>query len=66
MILGFVDEAVKSGASQEGVCDLLEISERALQRWRKQGIGDDNRAGAKAAPKNKLADNERQEVLSIL
>lgn len=66
MILGLIDEAVTSGASQEGACGALEISEKTLQRWRKQGIGEDNRAGPKTVPGNKLSKKERQNVLSVL
>ncbi len=66
MILGLIDEAVVSGASRAAACGALEISERALQRWRRQGIGDDNRAGPNTAPSNKLSRKERQNVLSVL
>ena len=66
MILGLIADAVNAGASQQAACGMLEITERALQRWRKQGIGDDNRAGPKTAPGNKLSKKERREALSIL
>jgi len=66
MILGLVADAVAFGASQEAACDVLEITERALQRWRKQGIGDDNRAGPRTTPGNKLSKKERRETLAIL
>lgn len=66
MILGLVDHAVASGASQKAACGVLEITERALQRWRKQGIGDDNRAGPRTTPGNQLSKMERQKALSIL
>lgn len=66
MTLGLVDEAIKAGASQAAVCRTAGISPRSLQRWRKAGIGDDNRAGPLTAPTNKLSPEERQELLSIL
>jgi transposase InsO family protein len=66
MILGAVREAVERGASESRACEVVGVSSRTLQRWRGQGIGDDNRAGPKAAPAYKLSDEERQEVLSIL
>lgn len=66
MILGAVDEAIASGASKERACSTVGVSVRTLQRWRKQDIGDDKRAGPKTAPGNKLTPQERQEVLSTL
>jgi len=66
MILGLVDEAVAAGARQDAACDLLGIDPRALQRWRKQGVGDDRRAGPKRPPPNKLSQAERKEVLDVL
>lgn len=36
-----------------------------MQRWRKQGIGEDGRAGPKRAPGNKLTDAERAKVLEV-
>jgi transposase InsO family protein len=65
MILGLVDEAVAGGARQEKACELIGIDVRALQRWRKQGIGEDRRAGPISAPKNKISEAERQEVLKV-
>jgi putative transposase len=65
VILGLVDSAVCEGARQERVCEVLGIDPRALQRWRKQGIGDDLRAGPKMSPKNKLSDSERDQVIAI-
>ena len=37
-----------------------------MQRWRRQGIGEDRRAGPKAAPRNKLTASERQAVLETI
>lgn len=66
MILGAIDEAIESGASQEAACETVDIAARTLQRWREQGIGDDNRAGPKTAPGNKLTEKERQEIVAVL
>lgn len=66
MILGGVDEAVDSGASMEAACKAVGVAVRTLERWRKQGVGDDNRTGPKTALGNKLTPAERQEVLSAL
>jgi len=52
MILGWIDEAVRDGAAKQKACEVVGISRRTLQRWRRQGIGDDNRAGPRKKPKN--------------
>jgi transposase InsO family protein len=65
VILGLVHEAVEKGARQEKACGQLSISPRALQRWKKVGIGDDLRAGPKTAPKNKLTEEERKKIVEI-
>lgn len=63
MILDLVDETVRDGVRQEKACDLLGIDERTLQRWRKKGIGDDQRAGPRRTPRNKLTSRERELIL---
>ncbi len=65
MILKLVDDAVRAGARQDSACDLVCVDVRTLQRWRKTGVGDDQRLGPKSDPKNKLSPRERQEVLAI-
>jgi putative transposase len=65
MILALVDEAVRESARQEQACELLGIDERTLQRWRKQGDGGDQRLGPKTAPRNKLTQREREQILEI-
>ena len=65
MILGWIDEAVASGARQSKACAQLEIAARTLQRWRGQDIGDDGRAGPMHPPANKLTTAERARVLEI-
>jgi len=66
MILGNIAEAVDSGASQAVACRTVGITVRTLERWRSKGIGDDNRAGPKTEPGNKLSKKERREVLQVL
>jgi len=66
MILGWIDEAVRDGAAKQKACEVVGISRRTLQRWRRQGIGDDNRAGPRKKPKNALTEQEQANVLKIL
>ena len=63
MILGMVDEAIASGARLKEACGIIDIDPRTLQRWRRQGIGEDRRAGPKSPPQNKLSPRERKKVL---
>ena len=63
MILGMVDEAMASGARLKEACGIIDIDPRTLQRWRRQGTGEDRRAGPKSPPQNKLSSLERKKVL---
>jgi len=66
MILGLIDDAVRAGARQEKACEILGLSVRAVQRWRRQGGGEDRRRGPHSTPPNALSAEERQGVLEIL
>lgn len=66
MILGLIDEAVRAGARQAKACEILGLSVRALQRWRRQGGGEDRRRGPSSTPPNALGAEERQEVLATV
>lgn len=63
MILGLVQTAVESGARQHLACEILGVDARTVQRWKRQGIGVDRRAGPKHEPANKLSAKERAELL---
>lgn len=65
MILGLVDEALADGARLRKVCAELGLDPRTIQRWKAQGIGDDDRAGPKSEPGNELSAHERAEVLAL-
>ena len=66
MTLGLLDEAVAAGAGQDRVCKTLGLDPRTVQRWRKQDIGEDGRAGPKTSPGNKLTATERAEVIRLV
>lgn len=66
MILRLVSDAMDAGASERACCRVIGLAARTLQRWRAQGIGDDNRAGPVTTPANKLSQQEREAVLSAL
>ena len=60
MTLDLVDEAVASGASLARTCREVGLNATTLQRWRRQGTGDDQRRGPASSPSNKLTAEERQ------
>jgi putative transposase len=60
-----ISEACAAGASQAKACDLLGISMRTLQRWRRPLGYDDQRRHNHRIPANKLSEQERQEVIDI-
>lgn len=65
-ILSWVDEAQTAGARLSEACDLLGISARTLQRWRRSGeVAEDGRCSRAFMPANKLSEEERQTVLSV-
>ncbi len=66
MIRDLLDEARGSGARQSEACAVLGVDPRTVQRWRKDGVGDDRRAGPKRPPGNKLTEAERQKVLDVV
>lgn len=66
-ILGLVNEAMIAGARQEPICNLIELSERTLQRWKNDQVNEiaDRRTNRVQTPKNQLSPLERQQVLAI-
>jgi putative transposase len=67
MILGWIDEAVASGARRHAACDCIGLSVRTLQRWRSAAgtIQHDGRSDRVFEPPNKLNPEERAQVLSM-
>jgi putative transposase len=65
LILELVEEAVQSGARQSKACEVINISARTLQRWRKQNVGEDRRHGPLTEPRNKFSKEERNQIVDI-
>lgn len=70
MILAWLEEARANGARLVPACRVLGLDPRTVQRWRRQATeqapgGDDRRYGPKSAPKNRLTEAERAEILSV-
>lgn len=66
MILGLIDEAMRAGARQKAACKILGLSVKTVQRWRRDGGGEDRRQGPRAAPPNALSTEERERVLKVV
>lgn len=66
-VIVLVAEAVASGARQERACEVIELSERSLQRWQiDQAAGTGDRRPVRVqTPKNRLSAEERARVLAI-
>ncbi len=58
-----MEELKAQGISEAKACQVLGISRKTASRWRKQGIGEDRRAGPKTPPKNKLSPQEEKKIL---
>jgi len=66
VILALIDEAVASGARLAAACDMLGLSERCLERWRRQPeAGDDLRAGPISTPAHALTNEERAQMVAL-
>lgn len=66
MIFDLLDEAVRAGARRERACEVLGLTERSVQRWRRADVGDDGRAGPRTRPANALTSAERAKVLEVV
>ena len=65
LVLELLEEAVQAGARQDKACEVLGISGRTVQRWRREGL-EDRRRGPRSEPSNKLSKEEREEVLQVV
>lgn len=64
MATQLISEAVKAGARHQKACELLDLNQRTLHRWKKTG-DTDGRTLRRFTPPNKLSEAERQQVLTI-
>jgi transposase len=65
VILALIEEAVAAGARRSAACAIVNLSKRAVERWRAQDGGEDRRAGPVTATAHKLSGAERAEALTI-
>jgi putative transposase len=60
-----IDEAVAAGARIDKACEVVGISTRTLERWRKDEEHLDRRAGPRHAPAHTLSAAERAKILEV-
>jgi transposase InsO family protein len=66
MILKLIAEAQAQGARLKPACEVLGISSRAVERWRRAPGGDDERRGPRHRPRNALTPAEEAQVLTVV
>jgi putative transposase len=65
-LLTLCETAMASGARQHKACEIVGISAKTLQRWRKPGEPQrDGRETRVLTPANKLSEEERQKILAV-
>lgn len=64
--LALIKEACEAGASQKASCNILEISSRTIQRWKKEHSLEDGRIMRRQMPYNKLTIEEQKTVLQTV
>ena len=64
--LTLLKEAYEAGASKKASCNILGISLRTMQRWRKRANLEDSRINRKQRPHNKLTSQEQKQILKTV
>jgi putative transposase len=64
-MVALIDEAVAAGARERTAAQVLGLSVRTVQRWRRPDGAEDNRHGPNAPPANRLTAVERQRILAV-
>jgi putative transposase len=63
-MLSLLDEAVLAGARLHKACEVVNLSERTVERWRADDSGD-RRAGPLTSPPHKLTTAEREAIIEV-
>ena len=66
IIVGWIDNAVAAGARQAEACNIIDLSIKTLQRWRKSSHKADKRLTPIHTPNNKLSQAERDVILKLV
>ena len=65
-IITIVQEAMDSGARQDRACTVISLSVRTLQRWQLDQLKGDQRPERTQTPSNRLSEQERTKVLTVI
>lgn len=65
-LLTMIDEAVAAGARMARVCQIVGLSLRTVQRWKRTPCCGDQRPDRVQRPPNRFSDLERQRILSVI
>jgi transposase len=64
--LAALNEAQMAGARLGAVCQVIGVSARTIQRWKRHPDGDDRRCGPQHRPGNALSAREELQVLAVM
>ena len=65
-MLALITTACQSGARLKKVCEIIGLSIKTVQRWRKNNGGYDRRTTNYTPPSNKLTDKERARIIAVV
>jgi putative transposase len=66
VILAALNDAQIAGARLGAVCQVIGVSARTIQRWKRHPDGDDRRCGPRHRPGNALSAREETQVLALI
>lgn len=66
MILAALTEAQIAGARLHAACQVIGVSARTIQRWKRHPEADDRRCGPRHRPGNALSAREASQVLALM
>ena len=64
-IMSLIDESCNHGARQHKACEVVGISEKTLERWRKTPCDKRKQAGRDRNPANKLTQAEKDRIIAV-
>jgi transposase InsO family protein len=65
-MIAAVEEAQHAGARLHAACQVIGISTRTVQRWKRHPHSDDRRCGPRHRPGNALSTREETQVLALM
>jgi transposase len=66
VIVAALNEAQMAGARLGAACQVIGVSARTIQRWKRCPDGDDRRCGPRHRPGNALSVREQTQVLALM